>query len=74
MKPPEKSFQRIQVAVQASGAQKNLALELGLSDTEVSRLLHQHLPQICRLIEHLGLEVVDAGHVEDLRKVLKVVL
>lgn len=74
MKAPDKSFQRVQAAVTAAGSQKGIALELGMSDTDVSRLLHQHLPQICRLLDHLGLEVVEAGHVEDLRKVLKVVL
>lgn len=61
-------------AVRSHGAQKALAIELGMSDTELSRLLSDHTPRLCALLAHLGLDVVDAGHVADLRRVLKTVL
>lgn len=56
------------------GLQKTLAADLGMSDTQVSRLLNDEAPRVIHLLAHLGLEVVDAGHVSDLRRVLKVVL
>lgn len=75
MKPLEKDLQlRVLAAVRSRGSQKALALELGMSDTELSRLLSDHLPRLCALLSHLELDVVDAGHVLDLRRVLKSVL
>lgn len=75
MKAPEKELQeRILAAVRSHGAQKSLAIELSMSDTELSRLLSDHTPKLCALLAHLGLEIVDQGHVADLRRVLKSVL
>lgn len=62
-------------AVRAYGRhQKVLAADLGVSDVELSRILADQLPKFVRLLDLLGLEVVAAGHVEDLRAVLKEVL
>jgi hypothetical protein len=75
MKRPEKELQdKVLAAVRAHGAQKCLAIELHMSDTELSRLLSDHLPKLCLLLSHLELDVTDAGHVADLRRVLKTVL
>lgn len=61
-------------AVRSYGQQKRLASDLGLSDVELSRLLNDQLPRVCALLARLDLEVVPAGHVTDLRRVLKAVL
>ncbi len=79
VKPPEKDLRevsatRVRAALAAYGQHKRLALDAELSDTELSRLLNDHLPKFTRLLELLGLEVVEAGHVDDLRRVLKQVL
>jgi len=79
MTPPEKELQsvstdRVLSAVRAYGSQKRLALDLGLTDVELSRLVNDQLPKLCGLLTQLKLEVVDADHVADLRRVLKVVL
>jgi hypothetical protein len=68
------SAERVIAAVRAYGPQKRLALDLDLSDVELTRLVNDHLPKLCALMAQLGLEVVDQGHVADLRKVLKAVL
>lgn len=68
------STARLQAAVRTAGLQKTIASDLGMSDTQVSRLLNEEAPRVIRLLSHLGLEVVEAGHVEDLRRVLKEVL
>ncbi len=60
--------------MRAYGQQKRLALDLEMTDVELSRLVNDQLPKLCALLAHLQLEVVPAGHVSDLRRVLKVVL
>lgn len=77
--PPEKDLQRVSTervlaAVRGYGAQKRLAADLNLTDVELSRLVNDQLPKLCALLSHLDLEVVEAGHVGDLRRVLKAVL
>jgi len=61
-------------ALKAYGRQQALALDLDMSDVELSRLLSHHLPKVCMLLGRLDLEVVRAGHIVDLRRVLKEVL
>ena len=61
-------------AVRTYGAQKRLALDLDLSDVELSRLLNDQLPKFCALLDKLGLEITPRNHVRDLRAALKVVL
>ena len=61
-------------AVRTYGAQKRLALDLDLSDVELSRLLNDQLPKFCALLDKLGLEITPRNRVRDLRAVLKAVL
>lgn len=68
------SLSRIQDAVRAFGMQKRLAAELNMNDTELSRLVNEQAPKLATLLATLNLEVVEAGHVSDLRRVLKEVL
>lgn len=56
------------------GQQKRLAADAGLSEVELSRLLHEQREKFENLLDLLGLEVVDKDHVQSLRKVLKEVL
>lgn len=65
---------RVKAAVAGYVRQKQLALEAGMSETELSRLLSDHLPKLAKVLGILGLEIVDAGHVDDLKRVLKTVL
>ena len=65
---------RIRAGVKAYGLQKQLASELGMSDADLSKFLEGQLPKFARLLEALQLEVVDGGHVSDLKRVLKAVL
>lgn len=65
------SLGRVNTAVHTYGRHKALAADLDMTDVELSRLLNDQLPRVCTLLELLGLEVVQAGHVADLRKVLK---
>lgn len=68
------SCDRVLAAVRGYGAQKRLALDLDLTDVELSRLVNDQLPKLCALLSQLDLEIVEAGHVGDLRRVLKAVL
>lgn len=68
------STSRLSEAVRAYGLQKVLASDVGLSDTELSRILHEQAPRLIKVLSVLGLEIVPAGHVTDLRRVLKEVL
>lgn len=68
------SMNRLSEAVRAYGLQKQLASEMGMSDTELSRVLHEQAPKLIKVLSVLGLEVVPTGHVEDLKRVLKEVL
>ena len=65
---------KIRAAVRAFGAQKVLAIETGLEEAALSKLLSEQLPKFNRLLEVLDLEVVERGHVANLRAVLKEVL
>lgn len=65
---------RIRAGVKAYGLQKQLASDLGMSDPDMTKFLDGQLPRFARLLEVLELEVVDRGHVTDLRRVLKEVL
>ena len=68
------SLNRLSEAVRAYGLQKALAQDVGLSDTELSRVLHEHGPKLIKVLSVLGLIVVDADHVDTLKRVLKEVL
>jgi DNA-binding phage protein len=68
------SMARLSEAVRAYGLQKQLAQDTGMSDADLSRLLHDQAPRLIRVLSVLGLELVQAGHVTDLRRVLKEVL
>ena len=75
----EKDFQKVSAdvvlaAVRTYGSQKRLALDLELSDVELSRLVNDQLPKLCALLDQLGLEITPRDHVRDLRAVLKAVL
>jgi hypothetical protein len=79
MRAPEKNLQeeslgRLNEAVRSYGLHKQLALDLRMSDTELSRLLREQAPKLINLLSILGLEVVDAEHVNSLKRVLKEVL
>jgi uncharacterized protein YidB (DUF937 family) len=65
------SMNRLSEAVRSFGLQKQLAAEIGISDTELSRLLHEQAPRLIRVMSVLGLELADAGEVSDLKRVLK---
>ena len=62
---------RIRLAVRSYGLQKQLAAEVGISNAELSKFLDTQLPKMSRLISALGLEVVESGEVEDLKRSLK---
>lgn len=68
------SMNRLSEAVRAYGLQKQLAADVGMSDADLSRLLHDQAPRLIKVFSTLGLEIVDSGHVEDLKRVLKEVL
>ena len=68
------SAERVVTEVRAYGAHKRLAIDLGLTDVELSRLINDHLPKFCALLSQLNLEIVPHGHVQDLRAVLKAIL
>jgi hypothetical protein len=65
---------RVRSGVKAFGLQKQLALQLGMNDAELSKFLEGQLPKFARLLAALELDVVDAGHVRDLKRILKAVL
>ena len=68
------SLNRITDAARSHGMQKALAQDVGMSDAELSRLLNEQLPKVVRVLAVLGLEVVAADHVADLKRILKEVL
>lgn len=67
----EVSANRLQEAVRKYGLQKQLASDLMLSDTEVSRLINDHAPKLIALMTLLGLEVVSSDYVDSLKKILR---
>lgn len=64
----------VRAAVRAHGLHKQLAAELGLDDSTLSKLLEIQVPRILALLAALDLEIIPVGHVGDLRRVLKAVL
>lgn len=68
------STSRLAEAVRAHGLQKQLAMDVGMSDADLSRLLHEQAPKLIRVLSVLQLELVPGGHVADLKRVLKEVL
>jgi hypothetical protein len=67
----EVSLNRLQDAARQYGLQKRLALDMAMTDSEVSRLLHDQAPKVINLMAQLGLEVVSSEYVESLRRILK---
>lgn len=65
------SVDKVRNAVKAYGLQKQIAAELGTSDANLSKFLDSQLPLFGRLLEVLGLEVVERGEVDELKSVLK---
>lgn len=65
------SVDKVRNAVKAYGLQKQIAAELGTSDANLSKFLDGQLPLFGRLLEVLGLEVVERGEVDELKSVLK---
>ena len=49
-------------------------MDLGMTESTLSKLLEIQVPHLCALLDRLGLEVVEKGHVANLRAVLKSVL
>lgn len=76
----EKDLQAVAMAdalaekVRSYGLQKQLAINVGMSDAELSRLLNDQAPKLLRVFAELGLDLVDADFVASLKKVLKVTL
>lgn len=70
----EISLLRIRVAARTFERQKQLAAEVGMTDSTLSKYLHEQLPRFCVLLDTLGLEVVPKDHLNDLKRVLKEVL
>ena len=65
------SVEKVRNAVKAYGLQKQIASELGTSDANLSKFLEGQLPVFGRLLEVLGLEIVEKGEVTELKSVLK---
>ena len=65
---------RIRASVRACGQQKALAMDLGMTESTLSKLLEIQAPHLVQLLDRLGLEVVEKNHVASLRAVLKAVL
>jgi len=72
--PPSVSLNRVRAAARSYGLQKQLAAAAGMSDSMLSKYLDEQLPRLCVLLDLLGLEITDRGHVDNLRRVLKEVL
>lgn len=68
------SRSRVLSAVRGYGLQKQLAADVGMSDSMLSKYLDEQVPRLCLLLDALGLEIVVKGHVSDLRRVLREVL
>jgi len=69
--PSGKSFSRFQKALGAAGKRGVLALELGMSDSQFSKLTNGQASQLCHLLDKLGLELVDRRYVESLEHIVR---
>ena len=65
------SESRVRSALRGYGQQKRLAINIGVSESSLSKFIDGQLPVFLRLIDELGLEVVDRGEIRDLKNVLK---
>lgn len=65
------SLSLIKAAIKAHGLQKQLAIDLGMSEANLSKFIDWQLPVFMRLLAILDLEVVEHGEVGDLKRVLK---
>lgn len=65
------SISIIKSAIKSHGLQKQLALELGMSESNLTKFIDGQLPNFVRLLAILHLEVVEKGEVDDLKRVLK---
>ena len=61
----------VRAAIKAHGLQKQLAYELGMSEANLSKFIEGQLPVFAKLLAILHMEVIEAGEVEDLKRVLK---
>ena len=61
----------VRAAIKAHGLQKQLAYELGMSEANLSKFIDGQLPVFANLLTILHMEVIEAGEVEDLKRVLK---
>jgi len=66
-----KSFSRFQKTLDSAGKKGALALELGMSDSQFSKLVNGNAAQLCQLIDKLGLELVDRRYVESLEHIVR---
>ena len=62
---------KIRAAVRSHGLQKQLAIKLGMSDSNMTKFLDGQIPVFDRLLEALDLEVVQRGEIDDLKRTLK---
>jgi len=66
-----KSFSKLQARLAESGKKGVLAMELGMSESQFSKLIHGQAPQLCRLLDLLGLDLVDREYLGAVELVLR---
>lgn len=60
-----------QKALDSAGKRGALALDLGMSDSQFSKLTNGNAAQLCQLFDKLGLELVDRRYVESLECIVR---
>lgn len=67
----ERNLDRIEERLTQAGSRKNLAHEVGISDSQLSKLLNGSLREYCRILEALDLEIVGVDYLKSLKTILK---
>lgn len=66
-----KNLELIEDRLTQFGPRKNLALEVGVSDGQLSKLLNGQLREYSRILAALGLEIMPVEYVKALKTIAK---
>lgn len=71
METTGKAFSKLIEAYESAGKKGAIAIQLGESESQLSKLVHTHGPKLCRLLDLLGLELTSAGYLSAVETVLR---
>ncbi len=72
MKPiAERSLDRVRSALASGEKRAALAMEIGISEGQLSKLINGDLTRLCEIAAALGLEIVPTDYIASIERILK---